>query len=694
MEKIYIKPTSQEIIIKGASTEGHMDIFSYDPSGEQTKKLGHLFLIGHVQHETNDMTYSINLISALAKREYYSTFNITPKEAFAATLKKINEVVEEFFEHKGLKINIGIFAIAGEQMYISKLGKFKVLLARDNKTIDVLNNAMFDRQHVQEKQFSSIISGQVNEKDRILAFYPCRATTARERYLKMYLHKYDSAGFTQQLQAIKKEKDGFNCAMVYVQLDKVKETTTTPRTQPQELTIPQLATTTAGPRLTAVVSVTEAKTNAQKTRNSVKKPVDTTESPEIKEVSPAVSLIPEKEPVKDIITTPNHYLETNIEVPQIIPSEFLRGKKDNFISSAVHRFQLGHLTPKKKAVLSLIAVALVVGTSFAVRAVININPEVNTLNDTIKTAQERLELAKIRLSQNDKTGARGIINSSIASLTALASDGTESVEIELRQLLDEIDQAQDASTSLVIQLPQDQGRAILLSSGKNMFAYLRGTEDGVGHLLTIENGSVQTSKEVVNTFPSALVTSTKGTPVLLDMANQKTVAVKDSGIEIATFSIPQPTTYYFYEDNLYFIHEGTIQKAADIFQSNAVPKNWMKNGASIIADPALMAIDGSIFIISKDGILATYFRGEKVSEVATSLSITDNHLLLTHNDALSLYLVDTKTGRIYILDKKTGTLLKTLKIGSQEPIVTATLATDNTIYFLTQDNKIWKISAQ
>jgi len=690
MEKIYIKPTSQEIIIKGASTEGHMDIFSYDPSGEQTKKLGHLFLVGHVQHDTNDMTYSINLISALAKREYYSTFNITPKEAFAATLKKINEVVEEFFEHKGLKINIGIFVIAGEQMYISKLGKFKVLLARDNKTIDVLNNAMFDRQHVQEKQFSSIISGQVNEKDRILAFYPCRATTARERYLKMYLHKYDSAGFTQQLQAIKKEKNGFNCAMVYVQLDKVKETTTTPRTQPQELTAPQLA------------SASEAKPNAQKTRISVKKPVDTIESSDIKEASvpvavstvkPAVSLIPEKEPVKDIITTPNRYLETDDEVPQIIPSEFLRGKKDNFISSAVHRFQLGHLTPKKKAVLSLIAVALVVGTSFAVRAVIDINPQVSAPSDAIKTAKERLELAKIRLSQNDKTGARSIINSSIASLAALASDGTESIEIELWQLLDEIDQAQDASASLVIQLPQDQGRAIFLSSGKNMVAYLKGIEEDTGRLLIIENGSVKSSKEVTNTFPSALVTSTKGTPALLDMANQKMVAVKDSGIEIATFSIPQPIAYYFYEDNLYLIHEGTIQKAADIFQGTAVPKNWMKNGASVIADPALMAIDGSIFIISKDGILATYFRGEKVSEVATSLSVNDNHLLLTHNDALSLYLVDTKTGRIYILDKKTGTLLKTLKIGSQEPIVTATLATDNTIYFLTQDNKIWKISA-
>ncbi len=693
MEKIYIKPTSHEIIIKGALADGHTDIFSYDPSDEQTKKLGHLFIVGHVQHETDDMTYSVNLISALAKREYYSKLTAAPKEAFASTLKKVNEVVEEFFEHKGLQINIGIFAIAGEQLHISKLGKFKILLAREDKTIDVLNNILFDKEQVQEKQFSSVISGQVNEKDRILAFYPSRATTARERYLKMYLHKYDAAQFAQQLQDIKKDKDAFNCAMVYIQLDKIKEITAEPRIQPQELSSsPQLAT----------APLSASKPAIRKTRVEPKKTTSPTPSSTLEEaplaetVSPVRPLSPitqEKEPVvKNIVTTSNRYIETNMEVPRIIPSEFSLGKKDNFITTAVHRFGFSHLTPKKKAFLSLLSVAIIISASFGVQAVISGNPEARALNDSLKGAREQLDLARIKLSQDDKTGARLILNTSMASLAAISSDKTKPIEEELRQFLDEIDQAQDASPTVVTQLPQDQGQATLISTGKNIFAYLKGTEEGKGNLITLENGSIRSSNEVANTQPSMVVTSTKGTPVAIDLANKKTVAIKDSGPEIATFSIGQPVASYFYEDNLYIIQDGIIQKIADIFQGNAGPKSWMKTDTPLVVDPALMVVDGNIFVMTKQGVLATYFRGEKVSEVATSLNVSSEHLLLTHNDAASLYLVDKQSGRIYILDKKTGTLLKTLKIGSQEAIVTAAIATDNTIYFLTRDNKIWKIT--
>ena len=95
MEKIYLKPESQEILIKGDSNEGHLDAFSYDPgSDENAKRLGSLFVVGHVHHATDDLSYSVNLIAALAKREYYATPGIAPREAFSRTLKKVNEVVD------------------------------------------------------------------------------------------------------------------------------------------------------------------------------------------------------------------------------------------------------------------------------------------------------------------------------------------------------------------------------------------------------------------------------------------------------------------------------------------------------------------------------------------------------------------------------------------------------------------------
>jgi len=679
MEKVYIKPNAQEIIIKGAVTDGHMDIFAYDPSDDQTKKLGHLFILGHVQHETDDMAYAINLISALAKREYYSKLTASPKEAFSSTLKKVNEVVEEFFEHKGVKINIGIFAIAGEQMYISKLGKFKILLARDDKTIDVLNNIMFDKETVQEKQFSSVISGLVQANDRILAYYPSKTTLSRERYLKMYLHKYEAPEFMEQLKSIKKEKDAFSCAMVYIKFDKMKEVAVEPRVQPQELTPAQLTVTTnlgSAPRKARVESKKESPSLV-----AASEPV----KPTI--VEPVA--IAGKESVKELVTTSKQYAEADQEVPRIIATEFSLGKKDNFMNSTIHRFRFNHLTPKKKAVLSLIGVVLVLGVSFGVQSFFGTNPEVRELNAAIKTAQERLELAKTKMSQNDTPGAREILNSSLASLTA--SEQTNGVRNELQQLLDEVDQVQDADTSLIAHVETDQGQITQIKIGKSFFAYTKVSDDS-GKLLVLENGAIKSSKPAENTRPAMLVTSSKGTPVLIDIANQKTVAIKDSGPEVAVFSLPQPVVAsYFYEDNLYMTDGTGIFKAADVFQGDVTAKTWLKQNDVFPSDTALIAVDGDIYIMTKQGMLITYFRGEKKSEVATTFSVGDGDLLLTNADGPSLYLFSKNAGRIYVFDKKTGTLLKTFRIGTENPLVTATVDAENVLYFVTQDNKIWKI---
>src|SRR3989338_5514964 len=131
MQRIFLKPTPREIVIKGNSKDGHTDVFAYDYHDDDNKRgLGGLFIVGNVKQDfanTEDknapnVAYITNLIASLAKREYYSRPEISPRDAFSATLKKINDVVEEFFSAKSgsafggknLKLNIGIFARSEE----------------------------------------------------------------------------------------------------------------------------------------------------------------------------------------------------------------------------------------------------------------------------------------------------------------------------------------------------------------------------------------------------------------------------------------------------------------------------------------------------------------------------------------------------------------------------------------------------
>src|SRR3990167_8919668 len=143
MEKVFLKPTSQEMLFKANEPGVYFDSFEYGPHDNKNKHLGHLYVIGHLKFGEENMDYVLNLISSLAKREYYSENGSAPedpKKAFELALKKLNEVLNDFFKNKELKINLGLLAIAGEKIYISKLGKFKVLLARSDEMIDILNN--------------------------------------------------------------------------------------------------------------------------------------------------------------------------------------------------------------------------------------------------------------------------------------------------------------------------------------------------------------------------------------------------------------------------------------------------------------------------------------------------------------------------------------------------------------------------
>src|SRR3989338_3631669 len=176
MEKVFLKSTPKEIVIGGEFKEGRTDVFAYDYyDDDEKRKLGGLYLIGNVkqgedeetnaetQNDPSGVAYVTNLVASLAKREYFSKPDTSPRAAFEATLKKVNDVVEEFFKNKNLKLNIGIFAVAGEQIFISKLGKFKIFLGRpadrkeDSRAIDILNNIdLFSKDAVEEREFASM----------------------------------------------------------------------------------------------------------------------------------------------------------------------------------------------------------------------------------------------------------------------------------------------------------------------------------------------------------------------------------------------------------------------------------------------------------------------------------------------------------------------------------------------------------
>ena len=436
MEKIFLKPTHTEILIKGSPKEGHLDVFSYDYNQDEPKRmLGNLYIVGNAQQgsytindseqnnktEESDVAYITNLVASLAKREYYSNPDLSPKEAFSATLKKINDVVSEFFTNKDVKINMGIFALAGESVNISKIGKFKILLARDDKTIDILNNIdLFTKEKVEEKEFSHVVSGKIMSGDKILAFYPGRLVSLREKAIKENFLKLGAEQFIEKMNEIKEEKANFAYAALHIKLNRVKEPAIIPEITKEKPV-----------RRNAPVLASESAKN--------------TMTPEQLEQE-----VPEQ------------------EFPRIIRSEFSLGKKDNPFAVVLGKIKM--LLPKRqnKMVFFVSLGVVVLLSAWAVKSFLFISPAERQASNTVNQVNDNVKLAKTKINQNDLLGARKLLLSSISSISSVdPSKKIDDARDEIFKLLDNMDNAIESSPTLTDVLPKSvSDEAVLLKTQK------------------------------------------------------------------------------------------------------------------------------------------------------------------------------------------------------------------------------------
>ncbi len=606
------------------------------------------------------MAYAINLISALAKREYYARRDLSPREAFGATLRKVNEVVDEFFKNKGLELNVGIFAIAGEQMLISKLGKFKVLLAREDRTIDVLNNIdLFNKELTQEKQFSNIISGKVTDQDRILAFYPSKAVTARERYLKSYFLKLSQADFVAKLEGIKAQKEAFGCAALYVTFETVTEQQREPVAAPRELA--PAATLASEP---APVPVRQRKLRPTE-------PVPLPERPQ-----PAPQPVPAAAPQPVVA-----------EVPRIIPSEFSLGKKVNPVAKFIHRLHLPPLSKRNRAILAGIGIVVVTGIVLGARAIFFQSAEERAAAAAVTDARTALAEAQAKASQNDPIAARDILSQSLAAISTYTEQDAQSVRNDLERTLDTLDHAEDVAAHVAVQFPIENGAVKLVALAGEEPNVVTVANDGQAAVLAVDGTSIARTVSV-GTLGSVSLLSGKDSVSLLDPANATLVTVRGNKTVTAALDLDGTlVTGALYEDNLYAVVGTTIEKVADATTGDTNATEWLKSGS--VSDGATgVAVDGNIYVLSNGGTVTTYYRGESTGSVQLPLS-TDGVRFLTAGDNPNLYLVNLVMGRVYLVDKKLGTIVRTLKLPSQN-IVDATVDEGGTIYYLTSDNKLWK----
>lgn len=682
MEKITLKPTVKELLHRNGEENAHFDVLSYQGAGNQERALGSLFVIGQIKYAEEDLSYAISLISSLAKREYYSNQSLqeqNAKKAFGHTLGKLNEVLDDFFKNKSLKLNIGLLSISGSDVYISRLGKLKIALARDGKYIDVLNNVdLFNKDAEGAKQFSNIISGKLHPRDKIFAYFPTRSITAREKQLNELFVKDSQEAFDQKIAHLAANANNFSCCGVHIDMREIKEIPVEARTTPVPLLDSEVQAT--GARTTETPPLRQAGLEAGQTRNEE----------EARKTKLTATTNDEK---RAGVGTQTESIQSDAmpqESPRIIPAEFTITKRANLLTPLVGQFfkfrNLGRLGFRARLRGFLIIVAIVMLPLTIIVIYRSLGPS-GEVKNAINKASENLRLAQSRLNQSNIKEARSLLQAALSNATGLSDKKIEKIRGEINQTLGGINRVSDKQPQLYFDPASGKNdfKATLIAISANLVSAV----NPAGSIFSLnQNGASELAQ--FKTDPKFLF-NTKSTVSVFNGSDNFGVYGLESK-KTNLYSLKESATAIdaiLYENNLYALADNYIYKYADAATGGVKRTVWSSDSSS--GSLITITADGNIYALSSDGKLIKYFKGKKAGEFDLQLIPTSSSRIFTFKDSAFLYLADKTNGLVYVFDKATGELKTTYNLSAVYAISDISISPDGAVWILSADNKVWVI---
>ncbi len=691
LEKIILKPKVKEYLIKGHEPDTFFDVLVHHGTNVQEKSLGSLFVLSHLKQKEDELVYVISLVSSLAKREFFSQQSAVeqnPKVAFERTLKKLNEVLDDFFKNKSFILNLGLAAISADNIYISRLGKFKVALARNNEYIDILNNiGLFNKDDKDERQFSNIVSGKLRPNDKIFAYFPVRAVTSREKVLNPLFVSKNQQEFSGKIAQLASTVGNFSCCGVHINMQEIKE-------------IPVTFTSASSTVSSAAVKETKSRINFQpKTLLSESKNrgrlLDMSNDPEMQDNNNLKKSLPSEGGDETVLPGFSDPVSSAQDL-NVIRAELSVTKRDNLVTLTSKG--LGKLMrglggnsfggSHRPKLVKLVVIAIVVMTPVIFFA------SYGTGSDVTKEAYGRasagLEQAQNLLSQNDSKAARAQLQAALAEVSGVENKKIDILRSDINKTLDTLDKTSDKQPELLFNNAEKGYEFVAVSGGFQGPMALNSD----GRLVAFSAG--ETSDVTIFGNSSVfLLTFSDFTISLnvngkLSVFNPKVSGVKNYSLTFPKgFDINNLIGATIYENNLYLFSGNTIYKFTDAVLGSAKGTIWgtIEETASLYS----LTADGNLYTLTGDGRLISLFRGKKESELNIQIGGSDTIEIITDKNSAFVYVSDTSAKRVYVIDKSGGTLITSYKLDVVGDIKDIFVTATGTIVVLSAGGNVWQI---
>ncbi|MCD6528576.1 hypothetical protein J7K44_02995 [bacterium] len=157
------------------------DSFCYEPENIYEKKLGNLYIVGEVVNAFPQNVKLLDTLSLIIKKEFYSNPQRSSEKALNESLKKVNQFLQELTKKGNVdwlgNLNLAILNINSTKLgkdfllNFTKIGNLKILLLRREEIMDISQNLEFqDVSSSPSRIFGNIVTGKLTEGDKILIF--------------------------------------------------------------------------------------------------------------------------------------------------------------------------------------------------------------------------------------------------------------------------------------------------------------------------------------------------------------------------------------------------------------------------------------------------------------------------------------------------------------------------------------------
>ncbi len=149
------------------------DSFCFEPKNVYEKRMGGLYMTGLLDNVLPQNIRFLEILAEKIKEKYYKAVSSVPEKSLGDALRIANEHLEKIAKQGDVSwlgnLSFSVISLKNSELNFTKIGDFKILLIRKGQIIDIDQRLKFNEiEPYPLKIFGNIVSGKLTENDVIV----------------------------------------------------------------------------------------------------------------------------------------------------------------------------------------------------------------------------------------------------------------------------------------------------------------------------------------------------------------------------------------------------------------------------------------------------------------------------------------------------------------------------------------------